>query len=208
MKNVIKNYTVGSLACMIAGVILLIDPHIITNILNSVIGILLIVGGALGTVGFIVAKSRNDGGASIISLLGSLALVFCGIVVFSHKNLLETLLMFALGIFLISSGVPKIIAASELRNRGADGWTAPFMTSCLTTLLGIVIIISPALLPGIFMRVAGALLLVGGIGNFIGGHTEGKMKTALSNVEKNREYRRGKAGTQSGEIIDINNYED
>ena len=207
MKKV-KNYTVGSLACIIAGIILLIDPHIITNLLNSVVGILLIVWGALGVLGFIIAKSRKDGGASIISLFGSLALVFCGIFVFSHKNLLETLLMFALGIFLVSSGVPKLIAASELRNRGVDGWTAPFMTSCITTLLGIVIIISPALLPGIFMSVAGALLLIGGIGNFIGGHTEGKMRSTLSKVEKNREYRRGKAGTQSGEIIDINNYEE
>ena len=208
MKGIVKNYTLGSLACIIAGIVLIIDPHIVSKLLGGVIGAVLIIWGALGAAGFVVAKKTGSDGASVISLLGSAALVFCGIVVFSHKNLIETLLMFALGIFLVSSGLPKVMAALELKNKNVEGWTAPFFTSCLTTLLGIVIIISPALLPGLFMTAAGALLLIGGIGNFIGGHSSGQLKNKLSEVEKDLSYRGGKSGEQSGEVIDIDPYDE
>lgn len=208
MKGIVKNYTLGSLVCIIAGIVLLIDPHIVAKLLGGVIGVILILWGALGIAGFFVAKKTGSDGASVISLLGSAALVLCGIVVLSRKTLIETLFMFAVGIFLVSSGIPKVLAALDLKNRDVEGWTAPFFTSCLTTLLGIVIIISPALLPGIFMTVAGALLLVGGIGNFLGGFSSGKLKDQLSRVEKDISYRKGKAGEQRGEVIDIDHYDE
>lgn len=203
-RKKINNISVGSVACVIIGLLLLINPHIITDTLNSAIGVILILWGVFMAAAFFA--SGKDSGRSVLSLVGSVLLIIFGAYVFSHTELLERVLMISLGIYLISSGLPKLMGALSLSERNVEGWMRPFIISCGTVLVGIVVIISPALLPSIFMRAAGALLLIGGAGNFIGGLSSGRLRTEL---EKQHEYRHGKeAEPNSGAVVDIDSYEE
>ena len=42
MKSMLKNYSLGALACIVLGVALVIRPHIITDVLNTALGVILI----------------------------------------------------------------------------------------------------------------------------------------------------------------------
>ncbi len=208
MKEFFKNYTLGSLVCSAIGIALLINPHIITDVLNTAIGIVLIVWGVLGVIRCIADKSSDgDGDINIFSLLGNIALGCGGIYVFKHTDLLERVIIAVLGIYLICSGLPKLIDSIRIKNELNDGWKKPLITSGVTTLLGIAVLAIPSLMPGIlgvFMRVVGGLLLVGGVGNFIGGQASSKL---LHDIRENHEYKHGRpAEPTGGMVVDISDF--
>ena len=207
MKSFLKNYTLGSLACCVMGIALLINPHIITDVLNTALGVILIVWGAFGVVKVIAEMiADSDRKTDIISLLGNLALIAGGIYVFNHTDLLERILMAVLGVYLICSGLPKLFDSLRIKSAMDDKWKQPFFTSLLTVLLGLVVLIVPAFIPNMVMRVVGVLLLAGGIGNFIGGYSSMRV---LKNIKENAVYKRGKpAAPSSGEVVDIDDYDE
>lgn len=204
MKEFFKNYTLGSLVCCAIGAALLINPHIITDVLNTAIGIILIVWGVFGAAKCLSGHSASDDGdINIFSLLGSIALIGGGVYVFRHTDLLEKVLMAVLGVYLICSGLPKLIDSLNIRKELGEKWKKPLVTSVITVILGIVVLIIPALLPNLVMRLLGGLLLAGGIGNFIGGHSSSRV---LRGIREEHEYKRGKPAAPTGKIVDIESF--
>lgn len=206
MKNIFKNYAIGSIACCAMGIALLVNPHIITDVLNTAIGIILIVWGVLGAGKCISAHSGSqDSDINIFSLIGHIALIAAGVFVFRHTNMLEKILMGALGIYLICSGLPKLLDSLRIRNELHSQWKKPFITSCVTVLLGLTVLIVPALLPSLMMRAVGVLLIAGGIGNFIGGHSSSRV---LSGIREKHELRYGRPAVPNGSVIDVEMYDE
>lgn len=206
MKSFLKNYTLGSLACCVMGIALIVNPHIITDVLNTALGVILIVWGAFGILKAIPGIIADEGKVDIFALLGSLALLGGGIYVFRHTDLLERILMAVLGVYLICSGLPKLIDSLRIKNALHDNWKKPLITSGMTVLLGLVVLVAPAFIPNMVMRVVGVLLLAGGIGNFIGGYSSSRI---LQDLKEDRQYKRGKpAAPSSGEVVDVDSYDE
>ena len=206
MKDLFKNYAIGSLACCVMGVALLVNPHIITDVLNTAIGIILIVWGVLGAGKCISAHSGSqDSDINIFSLIGHIILIGAGVFVFRHTNMLEKILMGALGIYLICSGLPKLIDSLRIRSALHDRWVKPFITSCITVILGLTVLIVPALLPSLMMRAVGILLLAGGVGNFIGGRSSSRI---LGSIREAHESKHGISAAPTGNVVDIDFYDE
>lgn len=207
MKDFMKRFSPGSLICCAAGVLLLVNPHIITDLLNTVIGVVLIALGVLWAAGLLMNKQPEQPLSEIIlPLLGSIALTVGGFYVLRHMGLLERVLMLALGIYLLCSALPKLIESLRTKKSGGSGWEKSAVTSAATVILGVVAIAIPAFLPAFVMKTLGVLLILGGIGNFISGLSSSKL---FRDMKLDYEYRKGKpAPNTSGKVIDIENYRD
>lgn len=189
MKDMLENYALGALACIVMGVALIINPHIITDILNTAIGVILIVWAVLGIVRYIASHASNAENAGVFSLFANLIILAAGIYVFINTDLLEKIVMLALGFYLICSGVPKIITAVKIRSLDSDRWLLPLITSVATTLFGLVIVFAPTKVSGTFMTIAGIILTAAGVSNFISGFSATRVYDKL---EKDVRYSRGR----------------
>lgn len=189
MKDMLENYVLGALACIVMGIALIINPHIITDVLNTAIGVILIIWAVCGIMRFIVSRAKERENASVFSLLGNIVLLGAGIYVFVNTSLLETIVMLALGLYLLCSGIPKTITAVKIRKLDQSRWLLPFVTSLLTAVFGLVILIHPTKVSGTFMRVIGVFLTAAGVLNFIGGFTGTRI---YSELEKQVRYSGGR----------------
>lgn len=189
MKKMLSNYALGSLACIVMGVALIINPHIITDVLNTALGVILIVWASVGILRFIIAKSKGSDDAGIFSLFGDLILLAAGIYVFVNTSLLETIAMTALGLYLLCSGLPKLINSFKLK-RISPQWKTPLISSGVTALLGIAVLIMPNFIAGRLMRLVGVILAIAGFSGFISGSSSAgiQKKYERSNKKKNKVY--------------------
>ena len=169
MKSMLKNYSLGALACIVLGVALVIRPHIITDVLNTALGVILIAWAIFGIMGYIFSRVRGGEERSIFTLFSEVILLIAGIVVLSNKSLLETVVMIALGLYLMCSGFTKLGTSLSVKRAGADGWQLPMITAVVTLALGIFVLISPTVIAGGFMRVIGVILALAGAVSFVSG---------------------------------------
>ncbi len=190
MKDMLSNYVLGALACIVMGIAIIIRPHIIPEVLNTAVGVILIAWAAVGILRFIIIKATDSNKeASVFSLLGNLIILVAGIYVFINTDLLEKIVMLALGLYLICSGLPKVVSSFKLRSAGSDKWVFPLVTSLCTLILGIVVILCPSQASGTIMRVFGFVLTASGIVNFMSGFSATK---AYKKIEKELAYAGGK----------------
>lgn len=189
MKKMLSNYALGSVACIVMGVALIIDPHIITDVLNTALGVILIVWASVGILRFIAVKAKGGDDAGFFSLCGDIILLAAGIYVFINTSLLETVAMTALGLYLLCSGLPKLINSFKLKQISPQ-WKTPLVSSAVTALLGLLVLIMPNLIAGKLMRLVGVLLAVAGVSGFVSGSSSAgiRKKYERSNKKKNKVY--------------------
>lgn len=200
MKNFLKNISWGSIVCMILGIALVIHPSLLTETLNYIFGALIVIGGTIGVVKFFVSSTDRD----FFAFIGDVAILILGCIIIANKTLLETLVMIAVGLYLLSSGIPKLIYSLKAKKMGYQDWKFPLISSCLTVALGLFIIASPALLHGV-MRLFGFILAAGGGIHFASGISMSKIMDEINDKKVDRKGR--KAPVPDGEIIDVDNFD-
>ncbi len=221
MKKMLKNYSLGALACIVMGVALMINPHIITDVLNTAVGVLIIAWAAVGIIGFIASRSSDSRERqSVFSLVGDVIMLLLGVYVFVNPKLLETIVMTALGIYLLCSGISKLASALHIKKYGNDRWLLPLITAVISTLMGGFIIAAPTLLSGSIMFIVGVVLTIAGIVNFVSGFSAAReLKKLMRELDpdggkpakKKRERVRKSAANVSpdgSKVIDVRNYDE
>lgn len=219
MKKMLKNYSLGALACIVMGVALMINPHIITDVLNTAVGVLIIAWAAVGIIGFIASRSSDSRERqSVFSLVGDVIMLLLGVYVFVNPKLLETIVMTALGIYLLCSGISKLESALNIKKYGNERWLLPLITAVISTLMGGFIIAAPTLLSGSIMFIIGVVLTVAGIVNFVSGFSAAReLKKLMRELDPDggkpakRERVRKSASNVSpdgSKVIDVRNYDE
>lgn len=201
MKDMLSNYVLGAIACIVMGIALIVQPHIITDVLNTAVGVILIVWAVIGIIRFIMSKAKDSASSDkgIMSLLGNIILLAGGIYVFINTSLLETVAMSALGLYLLFSGVPKLIDSVQLRNISPK-WKTPLITSALTVILGLAVLLMPRLIAGEIMRLVGVVLVGAGIACFISGNSA----SGILKKHERDEVRAAKSASKNGnKVLDV-----
>ncbi|MCR5141078.1 MAG: DUF308 domain-containing protein [Ruminococcus sp.] len=219
MKKMLKNYSLGALACIVMGVALMINPHIITDVLNTAVGVLIIAWAAVGIIGFIASRSSDSRERqNVFSLVGDVIMLLLGVYVFVNPKLLETIVMTALGIYLLCSGISKLASALHIKKYGNDRWLLPLITAVISTLMGGFIIAAPTLLSGSIMFIVGVVLTVAGIVNFVSGFSAAReLKKLMRELDpdggkpaKRERVRRSasKEASDGSRVIDVKSYDE
>ncbi len=221
MKQMFKNYSLGALACIVFGAALIIDPHIITDVLNTAVGVLLIAWAAIGILGFIASRSSDsDDRRGVFSLVSNVIMLLLGVYVFVNPKLLETIVMAALGIYLLCSGIAKLASALHIKKYSTDRWLLPLITAVISTVMGAFIIAAPTLISGSIMFLLGILLVIAGVVSFVSGFTAAReLKKIMKELDpdggkpakRSRERVRKSAPSVSpdgSKVIDVKRYEE
>ncbi len=188
MKEMMTNYLLGAVACIVLGIALLIDPLIITDVLGKALGVIFIVWAVIGILGFFISRSRG-GEAGILSLIADIIKFAAGVYVFIDPNLLVKIVMITIGFYLLCSGIPQLISAVRIRSIAPDRWMLPLVSSLLTVVIGAFMLLSPVWITEKLMRLVGIILLVSGICNFLSGFNGTRLYNKL---KKDIEYGGGR----------------
>lgn len=147
--------TVTVIAGIIAGVLLLLRPAATLNSVMKILGWGLIAAGASEAV-----SSFLSGKKTLSDYITSAAFVLGGIVVLLISRKVGRILSVAIGIFLLVSGIYKLIGAFGLKNGRSSAWIAPMVMAGISIAFALFMLIYPAQFTGIILRILGVMILV------------------------------------------------
>ncbi len=181
MKKMLQNYSLGAAACIVMGIALIIKPGFIGQVLNSIVGTVLIVWAAFGILRFIMSKaSDSKTSVSFLSLISNAALLIGGIYILANDRLLERVLMCTLGVYLLFTGLPKLLEALRMRSYTLE-WKKPLVSSLMTVIFGALVLIIPMFVIDGVMRIIGIALVIAGVSSFMSGRATSVIKKKHEN---------------------------
>lgn len=136
IKKIFATSLVTSIIMLILGILLLVKPDFIINIVSTVIGIIILIPGIISLVDYFKTKYSAN------LVLGVVACILGMVFIFNPK-LISSILPFVLGIYFIISGISKLQYGLELRKNKVVNYMPSVITSILILVCGALMIINP-----------------------------------------------------------------
>lgn len=155
----------GSLAIVegilfvVGGILLVVTPFAAVAAFTQVTGVLLVLGGIVGTVRNAGAGHGEQGGGA--GILGPILAAIAGVVLLIDPTLAAAFIVTVLGAMLLVGGGMQIAAACGMHGR--DHWVAMLVSGILTTLVGAITFLAPGAAIFVFAIFAGVQLVFTGI---------------------------------------------
>ncbi len=163
MRTAKIGYVAISALLGIFGILLIFIPEISLKVLETVIGISMIVFAVIKLVGYFSKDLFRL--AFQYDLAFGILLFILGIVVLISKEKALAHLCVAIGIVVLADGLFKIQIAVDSKVFGIGKWWMILLTAVLTGLIGLVLIFRPVETAVILMRLLGVTLLLEGLMN-------------------------------------------
>lgn len=164
MKDLLKHFTrdniIGGIVCIVIGLLFLIMPGSLANILVVISGILLILGG----LGCLFLFFRDSSSLSMYGLAGAIILTIVGIYTLTHVYMIKGVLNTFFGIVIICFGSVFVARSIDDLRRGGPSWLPQLIISGITVAIGTIILFGRFStifkITGIGLIVAGGLIIV------------------------------------------------
>lgn len=163
MKNEKRMESLVSLLILIAGVILIIWPEKSLNFIAEAISVLCICVGVLILLSYLI--NRETRGISQWKLVVGILFVLVGMFVLPKLGIVLAVIPVILGLWIVCSGVTKLIHGFNYRKTGYPLWWLPVAISVVGIILGGIIVINPFGTIKLAIRVVGVVLVFDNIGN-------------------------------------------
>lgn len=157
--NKIKNFSYFlPIVYFILGILMIIFPGTINNIINYIIGGLLTLFG----LDYIIRYLRNNKVTiySKYGLIVGIVPIICGVFLICNPNVLASIIPFIAGMIILMDAIEKIKHAIDLKKLNLDEWWIDLIISILFMVFGIVIIINPFKTAKLLIRILGIFFLV------------------------------------------------
>ena len=168
MKEIIKKREIKgifiSALLIVLGIFLMMKPEEIVNTLIKIMGIILILCGALDSLSYF--KNKEDRILNYNLLKGLMELSIGILFIFKFEEL-TSIFTIIIGLIIIFINVSKLQLSLNLKELGSENWIAGMIISSLSIILGIVIILDPINSVEILIIMSGAILIVSEISNII-----------------------------------------
>ena len=158
MKNERTMSILGSVVLILIGIYMVFHPGNSLNLVVKILGIALIIYGAIGIIGFVTQKSERN----TVNLVISILIAVVGLFFFTSPAKVVSFFPTIAGILLIVAGVRDILAAIKTK-----GNTVGLVLAVITLILGLIILFNPFGTVEILATVFGIALAYTGITNLI-----------------------------------------
>lgn len=169
MKSLIRdmkqNYIVNAVIMIILGLVLIIWPEILGNMLCYLLGGALILMGIFQLVGFL--RGERLGFYNKFSATMGIVLVLLGIWVCAKPNVVLSVIPVVIGIIILIHGLMDIQYARDIRNSGAPNWWIALICALVTLGLGIFLVLNPFIMYQMTMIVIGIAMLYDGASDLV-----------------------------------------
>lgn len=152
----------GSVAMIVFGALLLINPDFGSAALSAILGWCLVAAGAIGLLVSILSKPRLSGG----TILMCAVILWLGIYLLEHPLMLAKILGIAMGVILVKQGASHWMEAKAIQRAGG-AFVFPLLIATAILVIGLKLILSPLSTSRLFMTLGGAFLIACGIGNIV-----------------------------------------
>ena len=144
-----------TLILALIGLVLLLLPETLNNIIGFVVGGCLLIFGIIGIIKYIKTKEYKFTSSLVSGILYSAL----GIVVFINPASVISLVTICLGVYLVINGILKTVFSFNLK-RITTRWVGALVMGILTVILGLLLVINPFGSAVAITKLAGGFLVV------------------------------------------------
>lgn len=161
---------------IVIGLIMLIAPTFVTNMICYLIGALCLIIGGLAIYTYI--SSEVYGPLAYAILVIAIALIVLGVFIVVDPIGFASVLPFITGVVLVIDAFSKLQSASSLKKYNHDKWWVVLIAGFLIFAFGIILILNPFESLKLFIRIFGVFLIFDAVSSFI-------TATSYAKIEKN-----------------------
>ncbi len=159
-NKITLNNLIYALLFLVFGIILLTSKEDLITISSKVIGILLIVAGIVKSIVYIYMKGKL-GDYKLSELLVGLLVIFCGVLFVLYSNALSFAIRIIVGLWIILSGINRIILSINIRSIDKSGFKMFLITSIIMITVGVLLI------SGVFDTIIGVFIIIYSISEIV-----------------------------------------
>lgn len=174
-----KSYT-SSVLMTVYGLMLVIWPQASADILGyTIAGVILVIG-----ISDIIRYLMHGDMAQAYKkeLITGVIAIIIGLIFLVNVRLIQSIIPFLLGLYILYRGVMKLMDAFELRRYNYGNWRIAMILAAISIILGIVLTIKPLWLVKFIFRLIGIVLIYSGISDII------TYRMYTNGVKKNLSY--------------------
>lgn len=145
-----------TLILALIGLVLLLLPGTLNNIIGFVVGGCLLIFGIIGIIKYI----RNKEYKFTSSLVSGILYSALGIIVIINPSSVISLVTICLGLYLVINGILKTVFSFNLKKITTSRWGGALVMGLLTIVLGLLLVINPFGSAVAITKLAGAFLVV------------------------------------------------
>lgn len=160
LKNLTVSFVVLAILYVLLGLVLLLWPVTVMDVLCYLTGGILLLYGVFAIVGFCRAEERRA--VSFLPLFLGIVAAAVGAVLLLQPALFQSILTIILGIYILIDGLLNLKRALELRRMEHGGWTIYLVLSLISVVLGLVVVFRPILAGAALVQLIGASLVYSG----------------------------------------------
>lgn len=196
------NTLIYSLIFLAFGIVLLTSTEDLISIGSKIIGGIIIIAGVVKVLLYVYRKGKL-GDYSIYELLLGLLLMGLGLLLILVSSTLSFAIRTIIGIWIVFSGINRIIFSISVKSYDSRGFWIYFSTSILMILLGILII------SGVLDQIIGLLIIIYSIMEIVD-YVYYKVKcknyeTSIVEVKEPKSKKKSKKGKVVDAVIEENN---
>lgn len=154
----------SALLMVVAGLVLLFMPELTLKTIANVVGIIIMMIGAVFLISYFVRRSLDSGNYDLVK---GLIIVGAGIFICVKSELVVSVLPVLLGIGVVVSGILKLQHALDLRKMGYDTWMRIGITAAISIFIGLLVIMNPFSTVAWLMRFIGIGFIFSGVTDLI-----------------------------------------
>lgn len=161
MRTAKTGYIVSSILFCIFGIMLIVKPGISLSLLGTLIGIVMLLFGAVKIVGYCsrdlyrLAFQYDLGFGMLLMALGAIVLI--------KPTGLVNFLCVAIGVATLADGLLKVQIAGDSRRFGIERWWMILVAAILTGLVGLLLVFRPVETTEVIMRLLGIAFVMDGV---------------------------------------------
>ena len=165
MKKLLKQIKLETLLSsalyIVLGIVALVIPGTTVKTMGYLIGILLIVGGAVSMICYLLREAsqnyyRNDFGYGLVSIA-------VGILFLYKVEWIISLVPLILGILVVASGCRKLQNVIDMKRMGYGNWVYMLILAAVNVVLGAALIVNSLDAALFFLQLVGAGLIFSGV---------------------------------------------
>ena len=153
------------LICMIIGIIDLVNPERMLNIIAYALGISAIIGGLIFVIMYLARDVRHNLGNN--DFLNGVVSIVVGIVILLKWRELMTIVPIVLGVLIIVSGCIKLQDSIDLKKLGHPMFTAMLIFALVFIIFGAVLVANPFESEILLLRLIGVALIIAGMTDLV-----------------------------------------
>ena len=154
-----------SIVYIIVGLIMLLNPSFISNAVNYIIGILVIIYGVFYTVS--VYQKKDSGLYSKFDLLAGIICISFGLFLILNPDMLVSLIPFCTGVVLFMDAISFIVNSFALKKLESKTWVVNLVIGIIFLGFSIFVMITAKNITLLLIRFIGAFLIIDALLDFL-----------------------------------------